>query len=96
MGLIYLQSAEDQKKATLEKYPCLRLLFEKLEKIISDNPSRGHEETILSSAKSRIKVRMQSVKLSFFSERHSIGYDHLSAAYIQANNDIVVIAIRFR
>lgn len=96
MGLIYLQSAESQKKAILEKYPGLRLLFEKLEKIISDNPSRGHEETILSAAKDWIKVRMQAVKLSFFPEQHSIGYDHLAAAYIQANNDIVVIAIRFR
>lgn len=96
VALIYLQSAERQKKAMLEKYPAFRLLFEKLEKIISDNPLRGHEENIFLPAKGRIKVRAQSVKLSLFPERYSIGYDHLSATYIPMDNGNVVIAIHFR
>jgi hypothetical protein len=96
VALIYPPYAERQKKATLEKYPGLRLLVEKLERIISDNPSRGHEEMITLPAKGRIKVKTQSVKLSFFPEQYSIGYDCLSATYIQTDEDSLVITLRFR
>jgi hypothetical protein len=63
--------------------------------MITERPASGEEEPVLSRGGKTIPYRRQSVKLNFFSERYTIGYDRLSALYLFNGELIAVMAVYF-
>jgi hypothetical protein len=93
--LICLNSASQWEHEEISKYPELGSFIEKLKTIIIENPGRGLVELLPLEAGEAVESRKQTVNISLFSSRYAIGYNFLSAYYINNGNTIIILRMNY-
>jgi hypothetical protein len=78
------------------QYPELQIFIDKLKDLIIKKPEKGlSDPLLLPGMKENLPCLKHSVNLSLFSSQYAIGYNFITASYLNGVNEIIIVRMDF-